>query len=94
MSIKQYGIALPDLTHIAGANWTASCVITGRLVAALYGTADFRSGYHALLMGESRDEIFRWNAEAIETSLEEAWAAISTEKARRKGQIMRAGAWL
>ena len=51
MSVNQDGIALPDPTKIAGPNWTASYVITGHLVAALYWTADFWSGDHALLMG-------------------------------------------
>ena len=35
LTVKQSGIALPDPTQTAGANWTASCVITGNLVAAL-----------------------------------------------------------
>ena len=39
LPVKQAGIALPDPTWTAGANWTASCVITGHLVAALRGTA-------------------------------------------------------
>ena len=51
LPFKQAGIALPDPTRTAGANWVASCVITGRLAAALCRTAEFRSGNHYLLMG-------------------------------------------
>ena len=36
---KQAGSALADPTHTVRANWAASCVITGHLVAALCGTA-------------------------------------------------------
>ena len=52
--IKQADIALPNLTRTAGANWTMSYTITGNLVPELYGTDEFRSGNHVLLMGEER----------------------------------------
>ena len=55
LPVKQARISLPNPTWTAGANWTASCVIMGHLVAALRGTDDFRSGDHALLMEEGRD---------------------------------------
>ena len=42
--VKQDGIAIPNPNHTAGANWTASCVITGHLVVAIRGTAEFRGG--------------------------------------------------
>ena len=57
LPVKQDGIALPDPTWTVGANWMASCMITGHLVTALRGTADFSSGKQALLMGEGRDNI-------------------------------------
>ena len=57
LPVKQAGIALPDPTLTARANWTASCIITGHFVTALRGTAEFRLGDHALLMGEGREEI-------------------------------------
>ena len=37
LPVKQAGIALPDPTWIAQANWAASCMITGHLVAVLRG---------------------------------------------------------
>ena len=48
---KQAGIALPDPNLTSGLNWTASCIITGYIVAELRGTAEFRLGDHGLLMG-------------------------------------------
>ena len=75
--VNHSGIALTDPTHTFGANCTASCIITGHLVTEIHGTAEFRSGYHALLMGEGRYEIRRWHAEAVDTELREAWANAS-----------------
>ena len=51
LPVKQSGITLPDPNRTVGANWAASCIITGHLVTALLGTAEFRSGDHALMMG-------------------------------------------
>ena len=85
LPFNQAGIALPNPTQTAEANWTASCVITGHLVAALRGTDEFRSGYHALLMEEVMEEIRRRRAEAAETTLGEARAAASKKDTRRKG---------
>ena len=47
---KQYGIAPPDPNQTARDNWMASCIITCRLVAAIHGTDEFRSGDHILLI--------------------------------------------
>ena len=69
LPVNQDGIALTNPTHTTGANCTVSCVVTGHLVAALRGTAEFSLGDHALLMGEVREEI-RWrHAEVAETAL-------------------------
>ena len=35
LPVKQVGLDLPDPSQTAPKNWTASCVITGHLVAAL-----------------------------------------------------------
>ena len=45
------GLTSPNKLGPRGANWTASHVITRYHVAALHRTAEFRSGYYALLMG-------------------------------------------
>ena len=43
---KQADLAIPDPVKTAPENWTASCVITGHLVAALRGQAVFRTADH------------------------------------------------
>ena len=63
MTVKQARIALPDPMRTAGANCTASYVITGHLVAALLGTDESRSDDHALLMGKGRGRIRQRRAE-------------------------------
>ena len=51
LPFKKSGVALPDPTHTTGENWMASCIITGHLAAELHKTDEFRSGDHALLLG-------------------------------------------
>ena len=41
LPVKHAGLALPDPSQTAPENWTASCVITGHLVAALRGQVEF-----------------------------------------------------
>ena len=94
MLVNQDDIALPEHTQTAGANWVTSCVIKVHLVAVLHRTAEFRSGYDDLLMGEIRDEILRRIAEDAEMALEESQASESTEDTRRMGKIMRTGVWM
>ena len=52
VSVKQAVIELPDPTKTAPKNWTASCVITGHIVAALRGQKEFRTSDHAVYMRE------------------------------------------
>ena len=94
MPVNQSGIALPDPTHTAGSNCMVSRVITVHLTAALHGAAGFRSGDHALLMREGKDDICRWHTEDSETSLGETQASVSTYGTRRMGRITRMGEWL
>ena len=91
---KKAGISLPESTWTAGVNCTESCMITGHLVTALCGTAEFRSGNHALLMGEGREEIRQRHAEEADNTLGEARTAASKSDTRRLGRIQQKGAWL
>ena len=43
LPVKQAGLAIPDPVKTAPENWTASCIITGHLVAALRVQAVFRT---------------------------------------------------
>ena len=47
MKKKQAGLTLPDRTKTAPQNSTASCVITGHLVAAIMGLEEFRTADHS-----------------------------------------------
>ena len=94
LPVEQAGISLPDPTQTAGSNWTASYVITGYLVSAICETDELRSGYHALLMGECRYEIFHWCDEDVETVLGKSQDVLSTEDAHQMEWIMRMGAFL
>ena len=69
MPVKQTRITLPDQTRTAGANWMASYMIMGHVVAVLGGKTEFRSGNHALLMGKGREEIRQRHEKEAETSL-------------------------
>ena len=91
---KQAGIAIPDPTQTTRANWTASCVITGHLVAAIYETDEFWLDNNALLMGEEREEIRQRHAEEVDTALGEARAIASNTDDRRLRWIQRKGVWL
>ena len=51
LPVKQARIAIPNPTCTVGENWAVSCMITGHLVVALRGMAEFSSGDHSLLMG-------------------------------------------
>ena len=94
LPFKWAGIALPNPTWTKGVNWTASCMITGHLVAALCRTADFRSGDHGVLMGERREEIWWGHVEETQTSLGEALTAALKIDVRRLGWIQRTGVLL
>ena len=54
--MRQAVLALPDGTKMAPENWTASCVITGRLVAVLRVQEEFRTEDHSTCLRE------RWMA--------------------------------
>ena len=61
---------------------------------ALRRTAEFRSGNHAPLMGEGRENI-RWrHGEEAENDLREAKATASKLDARRLRKIQQTGKWL
>ena len=47
LPVKQASLALPNQIQTAPENWTASCVITGHLVAALRGQVEFWTANHS-----------------------------------------------
>ena len=54
LPVNQAGLALPDPIQTAPENWTASCVITGYLVAALRGQVVFRTADHSACLWGGR----------------------------------------
>ena len=54
LPVKQAGLALPDPVQTAPENWTASCVITGNLVADLRGQVVFRTADHSACLRGGR----------------------------------------
>ena len=59
LSVKQAGLALPESSQTAPENWTASCVITGHLVAALRGQVEFWMADHLACLREGRTAVRR-----------------------------------
>ena len=55
LPVKQAGCALPELYQMAPEKWTASCVITGHLVAALRGQVELRTADHSACLREGRE---------------------------------------
>ena len=94
LPVKHSGIDFPDHNHTAGANCTVSCVIIEHLVAALRNTENLRSGDHALLMGEGREDVRQQHMEVAEIVLVEARSAASKTDSQRLGRIQRAGVWM
>ena len=77
LPVKHAGLAIPDPAHMAKGNWTASCVVTGHLVAALRGRVEFRSGDHTQLLTDDRKEIRRQKDQEVEEAFSAAAGRLS-----------------
>ena len=69
LPVKQAGLALPDPSQTAPENWTASCVITGYLVAALRGQVEFRTADHLACLREGRTDVWQRRQQGAEEAL-------------------------
>ena len=69
LTVKQAGLALPDPSQTAPENWTASCVITGHLVAALRGQVEFRTVDRSACLREGRAAVRRRGQIRVEEAL-------------------------
>ena len=74
LPVKQAGMALPDPTKTAPENWTASCVITGHLVAAIRGQEEFWTVDHSACLRKGRIAVQNQNVPLEEEALEETLA--------------------
>ena len=82
--MKQAGLELPDPTKKSPENWTASCVITGNLVAALRGQEEFRTADHSACIQEVRTVVRKWSVLLAEEDLAKTLAGAPVGK-RRQG---------
>ena len=57
LTVKQAGLSLLDPTNTAPENWTASCVISGHLVAALRCQEEFQTVDHSTCLQEGRTAV-------------------------------------
>ena len=94
LPVKQAGLALPDPSQTAPENWTASCVITGHVVAALRGQVELRTADHSACLREGRTAVRRrgqiWAEEDLTAALEGALVL----HARRLQRATKTRAWL
>ena len=94
LPVKQAGLALPDPLQTAPENWTASCVITGHLVASLRVQVEFRTVDHSACLWEGRTAVRQrgyWRAEDALTAALEGAPVLHAHRLRR---ATKTGDWL
>ena len=82
LPVKQAGTALPDSTVTDPENWTASCVITGHLVAALRVQVEFQTADHSACFLEVRTAVRRRGQIRAEEALTAALEGVPVLHAR------------
>ena len=97
LPLKQAVLVLPDPTNTAPENWTASCVITVHLVAALRGQVEYRTADHLACLQEGRTAVWKRSSKRSSQRAEEALSAIVAEApvqgARRLQRATKTGVW-
>ena len=93
LPVKQAGPDLPDPSQTAPDKWTASCVITGHLVAALSGQVEFRTEDHLACLREGRTAVWRRGQRRAEEALTAALEGAPVLHARHLRQATKTGAW-
>ena len=94
LPVKQAGLALPNPSQTAPENWTASCVITGNLVAALRGQVEFRTADQSASLREGRTAVRRRGQIRVEEALTAVLEGVPVLHARRLQRATKTGAWL
>ena len=94
LSAKQVGLALPDPSQTAPENWTASCVITGHLVAALGGQVEFRTVDHSACLQGGRTAVRRRGQRRAEEALTAAMEGPPILHAHRLRRATKTSDWL
>ena len=83
LPVKQVGLALTEPTLTAPENWTASCVITAILVAALRGQVEFQTADHSACLQEVRMVVWRRSTHQAEEALATKIAGSPVQGARQ-----------
>ena len=94
LPVKQAGLALPDPSQTAPENCTASCVITGHLVAALRGQVEFQTSDHSACLWEGGTDVRRWGQSRSEEALTVAMDGAPVFHARCMRRSEKIGAWI
>ena len=92
--MRQAVLALPDGTKMAPENWTASCVITGHLVAELRGQVEFWRADHLTCLREGQTAVRRWEQSRAEEALTAALEGGLVLHARRMRRASKTRAWI
>ena len=93
LPVKHAGLDLSDPSQTAPENWTASCVITGHLVAVLRGQVEFRTEDHLTCLREGRTAVWQRGQRQSEEALTDALEGGPVLHARRLQRATKTGAW-
>ena len=94
LPVKQAGLALLYPTLMAPENWTASCVITGHLIAELRGQVEFRTSDCSACLREGLTAVWRQSQHRAEEALAATIAESPVQGARRLKWETKTGSWL
>ena len=94
LPVKQAGLALPHPTLTALGNWTASCVITIHLVAAIRGQMEFQTEYHSACPQKGRKAVQKRSARRVEETLASTITGAPVQGVHLLQQATKTGAWL
>ena len=94
LPVKQAGLAIPDPVLMAPEKWTASCVITGDLVAALRSQTTFRTADHTACLRGGRLAVRHRGVLRAEAVLTASLEGAPVQQARHMQQAAKIGAWL
>ena len=94
LTVKQAVLALPDPTLTAPEKCTASCVITGHLVAELRGQVEFRMADNSACLREVQTAVWWRIQQRAEAALAAKIARAPVQGAHRLRWAKKTGAWL
>ncbi len=94
LPVKKAGLVIPDLTEMAGENWTASTVACRYLISALRGKEEFRLVTHQSTMKEERAATRRQNSDISDEKLTKILRKLPEGLSRSIKRGQQTGAWL